>query len=161
MVFKGQEKRCILIKDLKLDSDETCLMYDGSSLNSFGAATENALFPLSFSLVLGTLRSIWSAHLRDVSVDNNLLSSKYASIPGVEATCSSPPVNTVWRLQLITWPQSPLFTSSFSLYRNSSFSSNSCLSLGEVALAKSAASSACAIKKLKLYMPLNPLICDL
>jgi len=40
-------------------------MCSGSSFNNFGTATENGQSILSFSLVLGTLRSSWSADLRD------------------------------------------------------------------------------------------------
>lgn len=40
-------------------------MCSGSSFQSFGAATAKAQSSLSLSLTLGTVRSSWSADLRD------------------------------------------------------------------------------------------------
>ena len=48
----------------KMDSEETCLMCNGSSFHNLGAAVEKALSPLSFRLDLGTSRSSRSADLR-------------------------------------------------------------------------------------------------
>jgi len=65
VVLKAKEKRCVLRRVLKIDSEEACLMCSGSLFHNFGAATENVRPPLSLILVLGNLRSSWSADLRD------------------------------------------------------------------------------------------------
>lgn len=49
--------------DLKTDIEDACLMFKGSSFHSCTDATTRS--PLSFRLVLGTLRRSWSADLRD------------------------------------------------------------------------------------------------
>ena len=65
IVLKAKEKRWVLRRDLKTDREEACLMWRGRSFQSFGAATAKARSPLSFLLVFGTLRSSWSADLRE------------------------------------------------------------------------------------------------
>lgn len=50
---------------LKCDSEKAHLICSGNALHSFGAATANAHSALNLSLALGTVRSGWSANLRD------------------------------------------------------------------------------------------------
>lgn len=50
--------------DLKTERAEACLTLKGNLLHIFEAEKENALLPLSFSLVLGTISSNQSVELR-------------------------------------------------------------------------------------------------